>query len=62
MAMICVRGVECSGCGDCLEEAEYYCPECGEPLEYNDQVFRTVTGDVLGCCHCILTADAEDVL
>lgn len=62
MAMVCVRGAECSGCMDCQEEAAYYCPECGEPLEWNDQVFRTATGDVLGCCHCILTADAEDVL
>ena len=49
MAMLCIKGTYCDGCMDCQEEeAAYYCPECGEPLEWNDQVFRAATGDVLG--------------
>ena len=62
MAVICVRGTECTGCMDCQEEAAYRCPVCGEELAYDDKVFSTCGGDVVGCCHCIETEEAEDVL
>lgn len=62
MAMVCIKNVECDGCMDCqAKEAEYRCPVCGEELEYDDKVF-SLGGDVVGCVHCIETADAEDVL
>lgn len=40
----------------------YYCPNCGEELNFDDKVYQTGNGVVLGCEFCIDTRDAEDVL
>lgn len=40
----------------------YYCPACGEELEYDDKVYRSEDGSIVGCCNCILIYDAEDAL
>lgn len=61
MAVICIRGTECSGCMECQEESEFCCPVCGEDLESDEKIYLSNVGDVVGCAHCIETRDAEDV-
>lgn len=42
----------------------YYCPNCGEELNYNDKVFVNGNRVVIGCESCIdiEVKDAEDAL
>lgn len=42
----------------------YYCPRCGEALNYNSKVYTTLNRVVKGCEACldIEEHDAEDVL
>lgn len=39
----------------------YYCPNCGEELNFDDRVFQDGHGQVIGCEFCIDVKDAEDV-
>lgn len=43
------------------EVDQLLCPNCGTDLNYDDKVFK-MDGQVIGCEHCIDTADAEDEL
>ena len=39
----------------------YVCPVCGDPLNYDDKVYRKFGGEIVGCKFCIEINDAEDV-
>lgn len=43
------------------EEPMYVCPVCGDPLNYDDKVYRNIGGEIIGCKFCIEINDAEDV-
>jgi hypothetical protein len=60
MAMICIRGGECTGCMDCREPEEYYCPICGERVF--EIVYVSTDGDVVGCENCVNTKEPYEVL
>ena len=60
MAYQCILyGGECSGCGGCREDTQYYCPICGEEV---DAVYVSADGDVVGCDNCVSYKDAWEVL
>ena len=61
MAMVCVNGSsECTGCMQCEEEKEYYCPVCGEKLEWDEQVYVVNGNEIIGCENCIETMSADE--
>lgn len=43
------------------EDPMYVCPVCGDPLNYDDKVYRKFGGEIVGCKFCIEINDAEDV-
>lgn len=60
MSLACIHGGECTGCMGCEHENSYICPVCGEPLAYDDTVYKDGHGSVIGCRFCVTTAYAED--
>ena len=43
------------------DEIEIFCPECGEPLSWRDEVFLLVESDtVLGCSQCLKRYNAQE--
>lgn len=40
-------------------EDVYVCPICGELLDYNEEVYTTPDGNVIGCECCIEKHDAQ---
>lgn len=40
---------------------DIYCPVCGEELSYDDEVYSTKNGKIVGCEHCISRQDACEV-
>lgn len=40
----------------------YYCPCCGEELNFDNKVYLAYGRTVIGCEACIDTVDAEDAL
>ena len=43
------------------ELKQYYCPICGKPLVYDDQVYvDRKTGDVVACSNCTRSYDWYD--
>lgn len=43
-------------------EVQYRCPVCGEELNYDDKVYRTCNGEIVGCCMCLDEDAAGDVM
>lgn len=60
MAMICIRGGECTGCMACQEDEEYYCPVCGE--EVSETVYVSNDGEIVGCENCISTKEPWEMM
>lgn len=58
MAMICIRGGECTGCMACHSDPEpVHCEICGKEVEY---LYKDKDGDVVGCDNCISKIDPYD--
>lgn len=60
MAMICIHGGECTGCMECQEEKEYYCPVCGE--EVTERIYTSTDGEIVGCENCIIIKEPYEVM
>lgn len=48
------------GCGQKINEKVKKCPECGNDVEYDTQIYLSSFGDILGCQNCIDVKNAED--
>lgn len=40
------------------ETKDYKCPACGENIPGSTQLYKTISGKVIGCEKCIHTVDA----
>lgn len=51
MAMVCIKGGECTGCMNCQEEEIIYCEKCEEDIQEGD-IYYVLRGDTY-CKYCV---------